>query len=178
MPYGFDACCVRDTATILLEICVRLNRRTGVGRVPAAKISPSSCALLAAAVRSSVRNSCLVLDALVFLRADRNGVSVGAMFYYVNDSALYRYLLHISMQNRLSLHLLIQVRGARGFITAFARNLVVTPSPALGLSAYVWRLARYCLWVTIPLRFSPSSPRYPMSSMQCTMACTAKRFPV
>lgn len=96
MPYGLDACCVRETAHTLLEICVRLNRRTGVGRVPAAKVSDSSCALLAAAVRSSVINSCLVLDALVFLSALRNGVSK-----YVIAVALYPRLHCITAVFRL-----------------------------------------------------------------------------
>lgn len=39
-------------------------------------------------------------------------------------------------------------QGARGFITAFARNLVVTLSAPLNLSAYMCGLARRCpFWV-------------------------------
>lgn len=63
---------------------------------------------------------------------------------FVTAWALYPTPQLLTQLLRLS-HALWKRPGSRAFITAFARNVVVTPSIALGIAPYIDGLARYCL---------------------------------
>src|SRR5439155_1196474 len=84
-------------------------------------------------------NSALLLRILSATTPERDSIVVSS----VTVSALYPIPLHVPMQLRPCLHPLLG-QEARGLVTAFARSLVVTPSITLGLSAYIYGLARRC----------------------------------
>ena len=96
-------------------------------------------------------NSALFALTLSAITPERDSIVVSC----VTVPALYPILLHVPMQLRPCLHpwtakiALNRPLGqeARGLVTAFARSLVVTPSITLGLSAYIYGLARrFPIW--------------------------------